>query len=298
MAPVGDERSRDGGTAPSGAGPRGYPRRAVLGAAAGLALGAAGCAAPGGQAPARSAAGARTPTDHPTGPPSDHPSTHPSVQPTDATPDRTPPSVAVTDGPDVVHGPRDRAEVALTFHGQGPAALTARVLRECRRASAPVTVFAVGTWLAADPETGRALLRAGHELGNHTWSHQQMPLLGAAAATREVARGAAALRDAVGSPGWWFRPSGTRHSTATIRAAARASGYRRCVSYDVDPADYLDPGADLVRSRTRRQVRPGSIVSLHLGHPGTADALPGILADLAAVGLAPVTLSTLLRDGA
>ncbi len=208
------------------------------------------------------------------------------------------PSVAAVPGPDIAHGPRDREEVALTFHGQGPATLAARVLDECRRASASVTVFAVGTWLAADPTTGRALLDAGHELGNHTWSHQQMPLLAPAVATQEVARGAAALRDAVGSAGWWFRPSGTRHSTATIRAAARASGYRRCVSYDVDPADYLDPGAALVRSRTRRQVRPGSVVSLHLGHPGTVEALPGILADLSAVGLRPVTLSTLLRDGA
>ncbi len=293
MAPVGEDRSRDGGTVPSGSGPRGYPRRAVLGAAAGLALAGAGCAAPRDPSPTPPAAGSRTTTDHPTGQPPGHPTGSPTARPAPV-----PPSVAVTDGPDVVHGPRDRDEVALTFHGQGPAALTDRVLAECRRASASVTVFAVGTWLAADPAIGRALVAAGHELGNHTWSHQQMPLLGAAAARQEVVRGAAALRGAVGSPGWWFRPSGTRHSTATIRSAARAGGYRRCVSYDVDPADYLDPGAALVRSRTRRQVRPGSVVSLHLGHPGTADALPGILADLAALGLRPVTLSTLLRDRA
>ena len=123
-----------------------------------------------------------------------------------------------------------------------------------------------------------------------------MPSLDAATARREVARGAAALKKAVGSTGWWFRPSGTPRSTATIRAAALDSGYKRCISYDVDPEDYRDPGAALVRSRTRKQVRPGSIVSLHLGHPGTVEALPGILSDLSTSGLRPVTLSTLLRD--
>ncbi|SES42490.1 Peptidoglycan/xylan/chitin deacetylase, PgdA/CDA1 family [Pedococcus cremeus] len=206
------------------------------------------------------------------------------------------PSLLDTAGPDIVHGPRSREEVALTFHGQGPASLTDRVLAHCRDAGAAITVFAVGTWLADDPSLGRAIVRGGHDLGNHTWSHQQMPSLDAATARQEVARGAAALKKAVGTTGWWFRPSGTPRSTATIRAAALASGYRRCISYDVDPEDYRDPGAALVRSRTRKQVRPGSIVSLHLGHPGTVEALPGILADLSHSGLRPVTLSTLLRD--
>ena len=206
------------------------------------------------------------------------------------------PSVLATSGPDIVHGSRRRQEVALTFHGQGPASLTEQVLAHCRAAGASITVFAVGAWLADDPSLGRAIVRAGHDLGNHTWSHQQMPSLDATTAEREVARGPAALTRAVGSPGWWLRPSGTPRSTPTIRAAALASGYRRCVSYDVDPEDYRDPGAALVRSRTRRQVRPGSIVSLHLGHPGTVEALPGILSDLSSSGLRPVSLTTLLRD--
>ncbi|MDQ6873781.1 MAG: polysaccharide deacetylase family protein, partial [Actinomycetota bacterium] len=38
----------------------------------------------------------------------------------------------------------------------------------------------------------------------------------------------------------------------------------------------------------------GSIVSLHLGHPGTITALPGVLADLHTKALRPVTLTALL----
>jgi hypothetical protein len=43
-----------------------------------------------------------------------------------------------------------------------------------------------------------------------------------------------------------------------------------------------------------RLARPGSIISLHLGHPGTVTALPAIVRGLATRGLRPVTLTELL----
>lgn len=207
-----------------------------------------------------------------------------------------PPRIALTPGPDITHGPRTGDQVALTFHGQGPESMARDILAACASAEAEVTVFAVGTWLQQYPHVGRAVVAAGHELGNHTWSHQQMKQLSRSQAVDEAERGARALKAAVGTAGWWFRPSGTQHSTPTIRAAAAAAGYHRCVSYDVDPEDFLDPGAHAVRTRTLAAVRPGSVVSLHFGHQGTVDALPGILAGLHAKGLRPSTLSTLLQE--
>ena len=73
-----------------------------------------------------------------------------------------------------------------------------------------------------------------------------------------------------------------------------AAGYHRCISYEVDPQDYADPGRDVVISRTLVGTSDGSIVSLHLGHQGTDEALPAILSGLAGRGLRPVRLSTLL----
>jgi peptidoglycan/xylan/chitin deacetylase (PgdA/CDA1 family) len=224
--------------------------------------------------------------------PSAHPSTSATAEPTAS----GPPRVATTRGPDITHGPRDQAQLALTFHGQGPLTLARDILRSCARADASITVFAVGTWLESNPAIGPEIVRAGHELGNHTWSHQQMKQLTAAEATREAVKGAQALVSAVGTRGIWFRPSGTQASTPTIRAAAHTAGYQRCVSYDVDPQDFRDPGAAAVRDRTLAAAKAGSIVSLHFGHAGTAEALPAILDGLKAKGLKPVTLSQLLAD--
>ncbi|MEW1954272.1 polysaccharide deacetylase family protein [Terrabacter sp. NPDC080008] len=204
------------------------------------------------------------------------------------------PAILRTPGPDVRRGPSAVPAVALTFHGAGDPALTHRALQVLADHGAHVTVFAVGTWLSQHPELGRALVAAGHDLGNHTWSHQTMPRLSASAARTEVEKGAKAVAAIDGSSPYLFRPSGTPTSTPTIRAAARASGYARCISYDVDPSDYLDPGAAAVASRTLSAVQPGSIVSLHLGHPGTIDALPTILRGLASRSLQAVPMTKLM----
>ncbi|MEP6630978.1 MAG: polysaccharide deacetylase family protein [Lapillicoccus sp.] len=217
---------------------------------------------------------------------------------TTSAPSASAPAVLSSPGPDLRTGSAAYPAVALTFHGAGDLALTTAVLDIARTAGAHLTVFAVGQWLAANPGIGRAIVAAGHDLGNHTWSHQPMTSLDAAAARSEISQGAEAVAGSVGQAGLLFRPSGTPTSTATIRTAAAASGYARCIGYDVDPLDYDDPGAALVRSRTLAAVKAGSIVSLHLGHQGTVDALPGILQGLAAKGLQAVTVSRLLAGAA
>ena len=194
----------------------------------------------------------------------------------------------------VVHGSRSRARVALTFHGQGPVSTADALLAEAERAGARVTVLAVGTWLEQYPQMARRILGGGHDLGNHTLHHLDVAAMDASGAYAEIAGCALRLRALTGSIGRWFRPSQTRYATPLIERAARKAGYRTCVSYDVDSLDYTDPGPEAVVAAVLGSVRRGSIISLHLGHPGTVTALPAILHGLARRRLRPVTLTELL----
>ena len=194
---------------------------------------------------------------------------------------------------EVRHGPRDRDQVALTFHGQGDSRLVTDLLDELRRGGARVTVLAVGTWLAANPGLGRRVVADGHDLGNHTQHHIDIKNMKPQLAYAEIRDCAQAVHAVAGSIGRWFRPSQTQYATATIKAAAHRAGYPTCLSYDVDPRDYTDPGSAAIVSATLAAVRPGSIVSLHCGHEGTVAAIAPILAGLRARGLRPVTASEL-----
>lgn len=191
------------------------------------------------------------------------------------------------------HGPRDRNQVALTFHGAGDPGIARELLAVFADHGAHVTVLAVGTWLESYPQIGRDIVRAGHELGNHTYRHLDIDSLDRVAAQREIVRCREVLEATVGSGGAHFRQSQSPTATRLVRRLAAQAGYPVCLSYDVDSLDYTDPGAATVRANVAR-ARPGSIVSMHFGHPGTVAAMPGILSDLSHRGLAPVTASSLL----
>src|SRR5262245_51324091 len=195
-------------------------RQALAAAATALAAAAAGCDAD------------RSPRTAP--PTSVPPSPAPGSQPSRPSLPSLPAEVAT--------GPRDRPLVALTFHGQGDAAIVDRLLSELDAGAARVTVLAVGTWLAAQPTMARRILDGGHELGNHTQTHGAIADMSAAQAYTEINTCAQTIKRLTGSIGTWFRPSQTQHATATIQAQAAKAGYPTCLSYDVDSLDYTDPG--------------------------------------------------------
>lgn len=202
---------------------------------------------------------------------------------------------AASAGADISHGARSRHEVALTFHGGGELAIAHKILAIVKKTHTPITVLAVGTWLNANPAIGKDIISAGHELGNHTFSHKTMTLLSLKEATAEVAKGKVALMKSVGSAGKYFRPSGTIKSNAMIRRAAGASGYAHCLSYDVDAMDYQASSGQEIVTTCMKAVQNGSIIGLHFGYAHTVTALPLLIQALHAKKLIPVTVTQLLR---
>jgi peptidoglycan/xylan/chitin deacetylase (PgdA/CDA1 family) len=108
----------------------------------------------------------------------------------------------------VFSGPRTRHQVALTFHLSGDPTLVSRLLDTAAQAGVPISLFAVGRWLAEHPALVQRILADGHELDNHTWSHPVLGRLTGPAVAAEIRRCRAALTQATGSGGRYFRPSG------------------------------------------------------------------------------------------
>ena len=198
----------------------------------------------------------------------------------------------------VVAGPATKPRVALTFHTNGDLGLADQLLDVLEQRNTKMTSFVVGSWLDANPDMAKRIADGGHEFANHTYTHPTFGSLSRDAMLNEIERCRDVLVRLTGGPGAAFRPSGTDDGTTSpgeqVLAVAAEAGYATMVGYEVDPFDYQDPGAAAVTERTLSAVKPGSIISLHFGHPGTVQALPGILEGLEQRNLTPVTVSTLL----
>jgi len=190
----------------------------------------------------------------------------------------------------VTNGSRDRRAVALTFD-DGPSEYTPDFLDVLRRKHARATFFEIGQEMAGRESTMRRILREGDEIGNHTMHHTEYPSYDDIAPTTSLVESIAHFRPCL------FRPPGGAVDSSVI-AAAGADGLRT-ITWDVDPADWSNPGSAAVYSRVVGAVQPGSIVLMHDGggpRGGTLAALPAIIDTLRARGYRFETVTELLGD--
>jgi peptidoglycan/xylan/chitin deacetylase (PgdA/CDA1 family) len=206
-------------------------------------------------------------------------------------------------GPLVWHGRRDRNRVALSFDDGPHPEFTPQIAAALKTAGARATFFCVGEHLDAHPDVARALLADGHELANHTYSHDMArDLFSTSRLQRDLDRCRASLAK-LGAPSSLYRPAVGIHSPP-VHAAARALGLTVVTWSDAarDGAWHL---TEAEAQRLAAAAKPGDILALHDGvlHDGnrerrasTVQHLPTLLNALKARGLEMTTVSGVLTD--
>jgi len=198
----------------------------------------------------------------------------------------------------VWRGPRERWAAALTFDDGPDPEWTPRVLDALDREQVHGTFFLIGRRAQAATSVACRIAAAGHDLGNHTWSHPSLWRCGPARTEDEIVSGQAAIEDAAGAAPRFFRPPWGKTNLAmfaTLRSLAMP-----CVFWTVQPEGRraVDPAEQARRGGAR--ARPGAIFDLHDadGVPGAgrrlAAYLPELIARLRGQGYALVPLRELL----
>jgi peptidoglycan/xylan/chitin deacetylase (PgdA/CDA1 family) len=186
----------------------------------------------------------------------------------------------------------DEKVVALTFD-DGPTARTPDVLRTLGELRVPATFYLVGEDLAAHPEYGAAIVGAGHEIGNHSYTHRRMVLVSGDTVREEIERTDAEIRRA-GYPGpISFRPPYGKKLWTLPHYLADHD--RTSVTWDVEPDSAGVASREAIIGDALARTRPGSIILLHVMHgPDSLAAVPEIVNRLRAQGYRFVTVSELL----
>lgn len=198
----------------------------------------------------------------------------------------------------VARVPTEKRLVALTFDDGPTRAPLDTLLATLASRRVRATFFVTGRELAAAPDAGRRLVGAGHELGNHTFSHRRMALVAPGTVRAEVEPTDSLIRAAGHRGPIHFRPP-YGHKLLALPWYLSRTG-RTTIMWDVEPDSYPEVAASpegIVRHVLSR-VGPGSIVLLHVWYPGRAASLAAVgpLVDsLHARGYRVVPVRELLR---
>jgi peptidoglycan/xylan/chitin deacetylase (PgdA/CDA1 family) len=185
--------------------------------------------------------------------------------------------------------------VALTFDDGPDPAGTHAILDTLKSRQVPATFFLIGREMAAHPDLARDIAAAGHELGNHSFSHARMIGVTPSWVADEVEATDALIRAAGYHGEILFRPPNGKKLFGLPHYLTEH--HRTTITWDVAPDSDGTPDAATVESAVLGQVRPGSIVLLHAMYGSreqTRQAIGPVLDGLKQRGYRFVTVSQLL----
>lgn len=189
--------------------------------------------------------------------------------------------------------------VALTFD-DAPTEYTDEVLQTLADKNVKTTFFAIGQALEEFPETGKAIVDAGHEIANHSYSHQRFLLKSQEFIEYELKTTDKLIRETGYKDEIYFRPPNGKKLFGLPWYLSRNN--ITTIMWDVEPDTYNTKtgkaGADFIVTYTIEHTRPGSIILLHpfcKNCSSDREALPAIIDELRSRGYSFVTVAELLQ---
>lgn len=189
-------------------------------------------------------------------------------------------------------------KIALTFDAAWGNEDTQKILEVLKKHDVHVTFFMTGGWVENYPDDVKAILAAGHDLGNHSENHKNMSQLSDAEKKEELMKVHDKVRTLTGYEMFLFRPPYGDYDNAVVNVAKDCGYYT--IQWDVDSLDWKDYGVDsIIKTVTEhKHLGNGSIILCHNGAKYTAQALDTLITKLKEKGYTFVPVSELIyRDG-
>jgi len=162
---------------------------------------------------------------------------------------------------------RGTKQIALTYDDGPNDPHTLRLLEVLAQHDVRATFFLIGRYVQLRPEIAREIVKAGHIVGNHTFTHPLLIFKSAAEIRQELSGCRSALQDAIGEDSSLisnlFRPPFGGRRPAVLRIA-REMGLEP-VMWNVTGYDWNAPPCAVIEQKVAKQIRGGDVILLHDG---------------------------------
>jgi peptidoglycan-N-acetylglucosamine deacetylase len=158
---------------------------------------------------------------------------------------------------------RGSKQLALTYDDGPNDPHTLRLLEVLTRHNVHATFFLIGRYVQQRPDIVSELVKAGHVIGNHTFTHPLLIFKSAQELRSQFENCDRALTDAVGEHSNLFRPPFGGRRPAVLRIARRIGLVP--IMWNVTGYDWNANSAEQIERKVVSQVRGGNVVLLHDG---------------------------------
>jgi peptidoglycan-N-acetylglucosamine deacetylase len=158
---------------------------------------------------------------------------------------------------------RGTRQLALTYDDGPNDPHTLRLLEVLARHNVRATFFVIGRYVQQRPDIVREIVKAGHVIGNHTFTHPLLTFKSAAEVRKELTDCHSAIQDTVGEPSNLFRPPFGGRRPAVLRIAREMD--LMPVMWNVTGYDWNAPPAATIERKVSNQIRGGDVILLHDG---------------------------------
>jgi peptidoglycan/xylan/chitin deacetylase (PgdA/CDA1 family) len=207
--------------------------------------------------------------------------------------DRPPasPDIVYTGNPTASDG---RPQVNLSFDVEGEPELLYQMLDTLDEYGVRTTFFMQGAWVEQYPEATKRIAERGHELGNHSWTHQDFKPLTAKEVTKELEDTEALVKELTGQTTRpYFRPPFGSRSETSVQTAHDLGWTTIIWTYGSE--DWREGAtAETVYENVFGNAAPGALYYMHTSRQIDVDALPRILQAFRDAGYAVVTAGEIL----
>jgi len=159
--------------------------------------------------------------------------------------------------------PAGTKQIALTYDDGPNDPHTMRLLEVLAKHNVRATFFMIGRYVQQRPEIAREVLKAGHVVGNHTFTHPLLIFKRSAETRKELKECHEVLQDIVGEHSNLFRPPFGGRRPSTLRIAHELG--LEAIMWNVTGYDWNAPPAAVIDQKVTNQIRGGDVVLLHDG---------------------------------
>ena len=155
----------------------------------------------------------------------------------------------------------DQMKIALTFDDGPHPRYTPQILDILDEYGIKATFFIIGINASYYPDTVAEVVRRGHEIGNHTYTHPHVSKVNSDSLKREIEQCESVIYELTDQKTKLFRPPEGMIDT-DVRTVIHSLDYK-VILWDIDTRDWAQTPADKIAENVVQHVSSGDIILMH-----------------------------------